>query len=114
MGSDKNVLNVRYDPTVYEKLRLISEQENRSMANLVEYWSLIHIAEYEKSNGPFMINEDGSVTNATEEQRRIMLSVVKDLQKRSQLSPDTQVESYGFPNIGKDVENIRTKKVNRS
>ena len=50
MASDKTVLNVRYEPTVYEKIRLIAEQENRSMSNLVEYWSLIFIDKYEERN----------------------------------------------------------------
>ena len=61
MASDKTVLNVRYDPTVYEKIRLIAEQENRSMSNLVEYWSLIFIADYEGENGTIEFGEGSPI-----------------------------------------------------
>jgi hypothetical protein len=43
MASDKDVLNVRYNPAVYGKIKIIAEKENRSMANLVEYWSLQYL-----------------------------------------------------------------------
>ncbi len=58
LASNKQVLNVRYEDEDYYKLKVIAQAVNRSMSNLVEYWSKIHIAEYEDNNGQIIGLDD--------------------------------------------------------
>lgn len=58
MPSNKQVLNVRYDEETYQKLKYISQALNRSMSNLVEYWSKLSIADYEAKQGSISLETE--------------------------------------------------------
>ena len=42
---------LRIDETTYGKLKTISEKENRSLNNLIEYVIKSYLSDYEKQNG---------------------------------------------------------------
>lgn len=51
MASDKRVFTLRLTESDYEKMRIISANNNRSMANYIEWLVKQEIAAYEKENG---------------------------------------------------------------
>lgn len=51
MAISKIQTGLRIDETTYGKLKTLSESENRSLNNLVEYILKSYLSEYEKSNG---------------------------------------------------------------
>ena len=55
MTTKKKAVTIRFQPRVYEKLKVIAEYEKRSVTNLVEYLSEKHIENYETKNGKLHI-----------------------------------------------------------
>ncbi len=51
MAVSKIQTGLRIDETTYGKLKTISESENRSLNNLVEYIIKSYLSDYEKRNG---------------------------------------------------------------
>lgn len=51
MAVSKIQTGLRIDETTYGKLKTISESENRSLNNLVEYILKSYLTDYEKKNG---------------------------------------------------------------
>ncbi len=51
MAISKIQTGLRIDETTYGKLKTLSESENRSLNNLVEYILKSYLSEYEKGNG---------------------------------------------------------------
>lgn len=51
MAVSKIQTGLRIDETTYGKLKTISESENRSLNNLVEYILKSYLSDYEKKNG---------------------------------------------------------------
>mgnify|MGYP001519353305 CR=1 FL=1 len=52
MATSKIQTGLRLAEPLYEKLKVISEKENRSLNNLLEYAAQKYVAEYEEVNGP--------------------------------------------------------------
>lgn len=52
MAISKIQTGLRLDETTYGKLKTLSEAENRSLNNLVEYIVKSYLADYETKNGP--------------------------------------------------------------
>lgn len=55
MAISKIQTGLRIDETTYGKLKTISESENRSLNNLVEYILKSYLSDYEKKNGTIPI-----------------------------------------------------------
>lgn len=51
MATSKIQTGLRLNEALYDKARALSEQENRSLNNLIEYALQKYIAEYEAMNG---------------------------------------------------------------
>lgn len=51
MAVSKIQTGLRIDETTYGKLKTISESENRSLNNLIEYVLKSYLSDYEKKNG---------------------------------------------------------------
>lgn len=56
MAISKIQTGLRIDESTYGKLKTLSENENRSLNNLVEYVLKNYLSEYEKANGPIPIS----------------------------------------------------------
>lgn len=56
MSVSKIQTGLRVDETTYGKLKTISENESRSLNNLVEYIIKNYISDYEKKNGVIPIS----------------------------------------------------------
>ena len=52
MAVSKIQTGLRLDETTYGKLKTISENESRSLNNLVEYIIKKYLSDYEQENGP--------------------------------------------------------------
>ena len=52
MATAKVQTGLRLEETLYEKLKVLSEREQRSLNNLVEFIVRQYVAEYEAKNGP--------------------------------------------------------------
>lgn len=50
--------SLRVDPVVLAKIRKIAEEDNRSVANMVEYLIIQKIRTYEKENGIIELTEE--------------------------------------------------------
>lgn len=55
MATNKIQTGLRLNEALYDKARILSAQEQRSLNNLVEYALQKYIAEYEAANGPILI-----------------------------------------------------------
>ncbi len=55
MAVSKIQTGLRIDEATYGKLKTISESENRSLNNLVEYILKSYLSDYEKKNGTIPI-----------------------------------------------------------
>ncbi len=51
MAISKIQTGLRIDETTYGKLKTLSENENRSLNNLIEYVLKNYLSDYEKENG---------------------------------------------------------------
>lgn len=51
MAIDKIQTGLRLEETLYQKLKTLSKQENRSINNFVEYIVQKYVDDYEKDNG---------------------------------------------------------------
>ncbi len=58
MPSDKRVFTLRLFDEDYAKMQHIAKQENRSMANAIEYMVKKRIEEYEASHGEIEVEEE--------------------------------------------------------
>lgn len=47
---------LRIDETTYGKLKTISENENRSLNNLIEYVLKNYLSDYERKNGTILVD----------------------------------------------------------
>lgn len=52
MALSKIQTGLRIDEITYGKLKTISEDENRSLNNLIEYILKSYLSDFEKQNGP--------------------------------------------------------------
>ena len=52
MATAKIQTGLRLNEQLYEKLRALAAQENRSLNNLMEYIAQQYVADYEQKNGP--------------------------------------------------------------
>lgn len=52
MATQKIQTGLRLNEPLYDKLRAISERENRSLNNLIEYITQKYVEDYEAANGP--------------------------------------------------------------
>lgn len=55
MAISKIQTGLRIDETTYGKLKTLSENENRSLNNLIEYVLKSYLSDYEKQNGTIPI-----------------------------------------------------------
>lgn len=58
MATAKVQTGLRLDETLYNKLKLLSEMEGRSLNNLVEFIARRYISDYEAENGPLLQSQD--------------------------------------------------------
>ncbi len=56
MAIQKIQTGLRIDETTYGKLKTISENENRSLNNLIEYVLKSYLSDYEKKNGAILVD----------------------------------------------------------
>lgn len=56
MAIQKIQTELRIDETTYGKLKTISENENRSLNNLIEYVLKSYLSDYEKKNGAILVD----------------------------------------------------------
>jgi hypothetical protein len=54
----KTQFTLRLDPIIHAKLKKISDFENRSMTNMIEYLIKKEIIRFEKTNEEIIINEN--------------------------------------------------------
>ena len=52
MATSKIQTGLRLEEELYEKLNFLSEQDGRSLNNLIEFIARQYVAEYEAKNGP--------------------------------------------------------------
>lgn len=57
MATSKIQTGLRLAEPLYEKLKAISELENRSLNNLLEYAAQKYVSEYESMHGPISVQE---------------------------------------------------------
>lgn len=53
---------LRIDETTYQKLKILSMKENRSINNLVEYIIKQYLEDYEEQNGYIVLPIDGQLS----------------------------------------------------
>lgn len=58
MATSKIQTGLRLEEGLYEKLKILSEMEGRSLNNLVEFIVRRYVAEYEMQNGPLAPSQD--------------------------------------------------------
>ena len=58
MALIKILTDLRLEESLYEKLKALSEQEGRSLNNLMEYIARRYVAEYEAQNGPLAARQE--------------------------------------------------------
>ncbi len=58
MATDKVQTGLRLKEQVYEKVKVLAAQEQRSLNNFMEYVIQRHIEDYEAKNGPMQIPEE--------------------------------------------------------
>ena len=57
MATNKIQTGLRLNEATYEKLRLLSAKESRSLNNLIEYVLQNYLDDYEDSHGPIEVME---------------------------------------------------------
>lgn len=57
MAIDKIQFTLRLNPVVYEKIKVIAKDENRSTANMLEYLIKIYIKKYENKHGEIHLKD---------------------------------------------------------
>ena len=57
MATNKIQTGLRLSEPLYEKLKVISELENRSLNNLLEFAAQRYVVEYEATHGPVISQE---------------------------------------------------------
>ena len=60
MATNKKQVNIRLQPSVHEKLRIVAEKDKRTVTNLVEYWVEKNLSDYEKDNGKISITQNNN------------------------------------------------------
>ena len=68
MTTKKKQVNIRLQPNVYEKLKIIASNDKRAVTNLVEYWVEQEIFKYETEYGkisPVINQQHNLLANAT-------------------------------------------------
>lgn len=58
MATCKIQTGLRLSEPLYNKARILSSQENRSLNNLIEYALQKYIVEYETENGPITVSSE--------------------------------------------------------
>ena len=58
MATNKIQTGLRLNETLYEKAKILSAKENRSLNNLIEYVLQKYIDEYEEVSGVIFVNQD--------------------------------------------------------
>ena len=58
MPSDKPVVGFHMEYEYVEKMKFIAKKETRSLSNLLEHLSKLHIEQYEAQNGEIDLGED--------------------------------------------------------
>lgn len=58
MATAKIQTGLRLEEEAYEKLKTLSNQEGRSLNNLVEYIIRLYLEDYEAKNGPLARSQD--------------------------------------------------------
>ena len=62
MATNKIQTGLRLNETTYEKVRILSTKEQRSLNNLIEYAVQKYIDAYEDKNGPIQIPDKTKLT----------------------------------------------------
>ena len=60
MATKKRQVNIRLQPSVHEKLKIIATNDKRNVTNLVEYWVEQQISNYETENGKISLVQNNS------------------------------------------------------
>ena len=58
MATSKVQTGLRLEEELYEKLKILSEKEGRSLNNLMEFIARQYVAEYEAKNGRLALHQD--------------------------------------------------------
>lgn len=58
MATSKIQTGLRLEETLYNKVKSLSDQEGRSINNLIEFIVRRYISEYEIENGPLPVSHD--------------------------------------------------------
>ena len=56
----KRMFSLRLNDEVYDKIKLISEENNRSMANFIEWLCIKCIEDYEDKQGTIFVQDSAS------------------------------------------------------
>lgn len=59
MATGKRVFTLRLSDEVFNKIGILATREHRSMTNYIEYVLLKHLDEYEETNGPISVQNEG-------------------------------------------------------
>ena len=57
MATNKIQTGLRLNETIYDKLKVLSDRENRSLNNLIEHILQLHLDDYERTNGAIVLPE---------------------------------------------------------
>ncbi len=63
MATDKPQLKTYIDREYYEKFKIVSKKENRSISNMLQKIVIDEIEKYETSNGSINVNIQGDNNN---------------------------------------------------
>jgi len=62
MATNKIQTGLRLNEATYEKARILSTREQRSLNNLIEYVVQRYIEDYENKNGPIQVPEQNGAS----------------------------------------------------
>lgn len=62
MATNKIQTGLRLNEATYEKARILSTREQRSLNNLIEYIVQRYIEDYENKNGPIQVPEQNGAS----------------------------------------------------
>ena len=57
MATNKIQTGLRLNETIYDKLKVLSDRENRSLNNLIEHILQLHLVDYERTHGAIVLPE---------------------------------------------------------
>ena len=57
MATNKIQTGLRLNETIYDKLKVLSDRENRSLNNLIEHILQLHLDDYERTPGAIVLPE---------------------------------------------------------